>query len=91
VLAISLLVLWPAHDRLDAWYVSEHARLLAFNCDRTAFYSVYAGPAQTLATWGLVTTLVLMIGGTFGSAGGSVGMVAAIMRAARREALRLPA
>jgi hypothetical protein len=38
-LEISLLVLWPAHDRLDAWYVGERARLLAFNCDLAAFNS----------------------------------------------------
>jgi hypothetical protein len=90
-LAIYLLVIWPASDRLEAWYTSEHARLLALTCDRTAFYAAYGSASHDLATWGLISVLVGMIGGVLTFAGGLAGAVGAINHLACREAARYPA
>lgn len=90
-LALSLLVLWPAHDRLEAWYVSEHACVLALNCDPTTFFSAYGAASQTLTPWFYIAALTGMIIATLGIAGGILGIVGIITRSARRVAPHYPA
>jgi hypothetical protein len=90
-LALSLLVLWPAHDRLEAWYVSEHARMLAFNCDPITFYSAFGAASRTLTPWFYIAALTGMIIAVLGIAGGILGIVGIITQSARRVAPRYPA
>ena len=77
-------------DRLEAWYVSGHARVLAFDCDPTSFYSAYGVASGALAPWFYLAALTGIIIAALGIAGGILGTVGIITQSARRIAPRYP-